>query len=193
MQHNKEREEFYIMSTQFKPLDDNGLLFLWQQILANFVKKEAGKGLSTNDLTDELLEKIQNAGTSTFDGSYNSLTNQPQINGITLTGNKTLEDLGITKAITDAIGEETQISFEIVNSFSDLPVSGKAGIFYLVPNSGLDGNNYDEYIWISGTGKYEKIGSIQSEIDLSGYVKTTDIVPMTNDEILAIINSVTAL
>lgn len=180
------------MATQFKPLDDNGLLFLWQQILANFVKKETGKGLSTNDLTDELLEKIQNAGTSTFDGSYNSLTNQPQINGITLTGNKTLEDLGVTKAITDAIGEVTQISFEIVNSFSDLPVSGKTGIFYLVPNSGLDGNNYDEYIWVSSTEKYEPIGSIQSEIDLSGYVKTTDIVPMTNDEILAIINSVTA-
>lgn len=177
------------MATQIKPLDDNGLLFLWQQILANFVKKEAGKGLSSNDLTDELLEKIQNAGTSNFDESYNSLTNQPQINGITLTGNKTLEDLGITKAITDAIGEVTSISFEVVDS---LPETGTTGVFYLVPGEGLNGNNYNEYIWIAATGKYEPIGQIQSEIDLSGYVKTTDIVPMTNDEILAIINSVTA-
>ncbi len=181
------------MAIQFKPLDDNGLLFLWQQILTNFVKKEAGKGLSTNDLTDELLEKIQNAGTSEFDGSYNSLTNQPQINGITLTGNKTLEDLGIAKAITDAIGEVTQISFEIKDSFENLPDPGETGVFYLVPNSGLDGNNYDEYIWVASTGEYELIGRIQSEIDLSGYVKATDIVPMTNDEILSIINSVTGL
>lgn len=180
------------MAIQFKPLDDNGLLFLWQQILAQFVKKEAGKGLSTNDLTDELLQKIQNAGDSSFDGNYNSLASQPQINGIVLTGNKSLEDLGITKAITDAIGEVTHISFEVVDFFEDLPEIGETGVFYLVPNKGTEGNNYDEYIWVAKTGKYEPIGSIQSEIDLSGYVKTTDIVPMTNDEILSIINSVTA-
>ena len=104
------------MATQYKPLDENGLLFLWQQILNQFVKQEAGKGLSTHDLTDELLEKINNSGSSSFDGSYNSLTNQPQINGITLTGNKTLEDLGITAAITEAIGSVTQISFQPVVS-----------------------------------------------------------------------------
>lgn len=180
------------MATQINPLDENGLLFLWQQILARFVKKEAGKGLSTHDLTDELLEKIQNAGDSSFDGNYNSLTSQPQINGIALTGNKTLEDLGITKAITDAIGEVTHISFEVVDSFDNLPETGMTGVFYLVPGNGLDGNNYNEYIWVSATGKYEPIGQIQSEIDLSGYVKNSDIVPMTNDEILTIINSVTA-
>lgn len=174
----------------FKPLDENGLLFLWQQILAQFVKKEEGKGLSTNDLTDELLQKIQNAGDSSFDGNYNSLTNQPQINGITLTGNKTLADLGITQAITDAIGNVTQISFEPVANFESLPAVGSVGVFYLVPNSGSENNNYDEYIWNASTSMYELIGTIQSEIDLSGYVKTTDIVPLTNDEILTIINSV---
>lgn len=177
------------MATQFKPLDENGLLFLWQQILAQFVKKEEGKGLSTNDLTDELLEKIQNAGDSSFDGNYNSLTNQPQINGITLTGNKTLEDLGITKTITDAIGNVTQISFEVVESFADLPIIGEVGVFYLTPNNGSGNNNYDEWIWNAKTSMYELIGTVQSEIDLSGYVKYTDIEPLTNDEILQIINS----
>lgn len=179
------------MATQFKPLDENGLLFLWQQILAQFVKKEAGKGLSTHDLTDELLQKIQNAGDSSFDGNYSSLAGQPQINGITLTGNKTLEDLGITQAITDAIGNVNQISYDIKDSFEDLPETGKAGVFYLVPNSGSENNNYDEYIWNGTSLKYELLGSIQREIDLTGYVKTSDIVPMTNDEILTIINSVT--
>ena len=116
-------------TAMYQPLDANGLLFLWQQILAQFVKKEEGKGLSTNDLTDELLEKIQNAGTSSFDGNYNSLTSQPQINGITLTGNKTLEDLGITQAITEAIGKVSQISFETFENFSALPESGSPGVF----------------------------------------------------------------
>lgn len=180
------------MATQFKPLDENGLLFLWQQILGQFVKQETGKGLSTNDLTDELLKKIQNAGDSSFDGNYNSLTNIPQINGIELKGNKTLEDLGITKAIQDAIGEINQISFEPVESFDSLPEAGSVGVFYLVPNAKKGNNNYDEYIWNTSDGTYELIGQIQSEIDLSGYVKTTDIVPLTNDEILQIINTVTA-
>lgn len=180
------------MATQYKPLDENGLLFLWQQILAQFVKQEAGKGLSTNDLTDELLQKIQDAGSSSFDGNYNSLTNQPQINGISLTGNKTLDDLGITKAITDAIGNVTQISFQTVENFGSLPTTGTAGVFYLVPNSGTGNNNYDEYIWNTGTQSYELIGQIQQEIDLSGYVKHTDITPLTNEEILQIINNATA-
>lgn len=173
----------------FKPLDENGLLFLWQQILMQFVKKEEGKGLSANDLTDELLQKIQSAGTSNFDGDYNSLIGQPMINGITLTGNKTLEDLGIAKAIADAIGNVTQISFEVVENFADLPIIGEVGVFYLTSNNGNGNNNYDEWIWNAKTSMYELIGAVQSEVDLSGYVKTTDIVPLTNDEILAIINS----
>lgn len=178
-------------NTQFKPLDENGLLFLWQQILGQFVKQEEGKGLSTNDLTDELLQKIQNAGNSSFDENYNSLTNIPQINGIELKGNKTLEDLGITQAIQDAIGDVTQIRFEPIDSFSNLPETGEQGVFYLVPNTGEGVNTFDEYIWLESKGEYELFGTIQNTLDLSGYVQKTDIVPLSNDEILEIINAAT--
>lgn len=164
-----------------KPLDENGVALLWTQILLNFVKKEEGKGLSTNDLTDELLQKIQSAGTSNFDGDYNSLVDQPQINGIALTGNKTLEELGITKAITDAIGNVTQISFEVVESFIDLPVVGEVGVFYLTPNNGDENNNYDEWIWNEKNSMYELIGSIQNKIDLSEYVKRADVKPIIDN------------
>ena len=180
------------MEKQYKPLDENGLLFLWQQILAQFVVKVEGKGLSTNDLTDELLQKINDAGSSSFDGDYNSLTNRPTINGIQLIGNKTLDDLGITKAITDAIGQVSQISMKVVDSFAELPVIGTPGTFYLIPNGEAGSNKYDEYIWDVDTQSYELLGQIQQQIDLTGYVKEEQINPLTNEEILQIINAATA-
>lgn len=39
-------------------LDKNGLLYLWQKITNKFVAKETGKGLSTNDFTTELKNKL---------------------------------------------------------------------------------------------------------------------------------------
>lgn len=41
-----------------KFLDSNGVLYLWQKIVGAFVKKETGKGLSTNDFTDEQKTKL---------------------------------------------------------------------------------------------------------------------------------------
>lgn len=39
-------------------LDKDGLLYLWQKIVSKFVAKETGKGLSTNDFTTELKNKL---------------------------------------------------------------------------------------------------------------------------------------
>ena len=172
-----------------KPHDRNGVAVLWTQILLQFVRKEEGKDLSTNDLTDELLQKIQSAGTSNFDGNYNSLIGQPSINGITLEGNKTLEDLGITKAIIDAIGNVTQISFEVKESFSDLPLFGEVGTFYLVPNNARENDNYREYIWDVNSSQYELIGTIQNKIDLSEYVKRDDVKPMIDNNVYSFTES----
>ena len=46
-----------------KFLDNNGLLYLWGKIKAAFVAKEAGKGLSTNDFTTELKNKLDGIAT----------------------------------------------------------------------------------------------------------------------------------
>lgn len=40
---------------------------------------------------------------------YETLANKPQINGVTLDGNKTSEDLGITQEITDAVSAEATL------------------------------------------------------------------------------------
>ena len=85
-----------------KYLDQNGLLYFWTKVkgfLDKKVDKVEGMGLSHNDLTDDLLEKINNAGDSSFTGIYADLTNKPSINGHELVGgNNTLDSLGIQAA-----------------------------------------------------------------------------------------------
>lgn len=68
-----------------------------------------------------------------------------------------------------------------------LPTSNiDANTIYLVP-ADLTGtsNVKDEYMYINGA--WEKIGS--SEVDLSGYMKTDDMVALTSEEILAILGA----
>ena len=77
-------------------LDKAGLEDLWAKIKGKFVVQVPGKGLSTNDLTDELKQKILDAGDSNFDGQYTSLTGKPSIEGHELaSGNQTAASLGL--------------------------------------------------------------------------------------------------
>lgn len=65
-------------------------------------------------------------------------------------------------AITNAISGIQGISYEVVTT---LPATGKAGVIYLISNSGSAPNIYDEYIWTGSA--FEKIGT--TDVDLSGY------------------------
>lgn len=67
-------------------LDQEGLEQLWSKIKGKFVVQVPGKGLSTNDLTDELVQKINNAGASDFSGDYDDLNYKPSIEGHDLIG-----------------------------------------------------------------------------------------------------------
>ncbi len=55
-----------------------------------------------------------------------------------------------------------------------LPTTGKSSTMYLLPSDeSTESNNiYDEYIWVNN--KFEKIGSTKTTIDLSEYVKQTE-------------------
>ena len=84
-----------------KFLDQNGLLYVWTKIkglLGGKVDKVEGKGLSTNDLTDELKQKILDAGSSSFTGVYSDLIGKPKINGVELGTENSLAALGIQGA-----------------------------------------------------------------------------------------------
>lgn len=84
-------------------LDKTGLTQLWTKIKEKFVLKEHKTGSSTeykvlsdNNLTDELKQKILDAGDSSFDGQYTSLTGKPSIEGHELvSGNQTAASLGL--------------------------------------------------------------------------------------------------
>lgn len=84
--------------------------------------------------------------------------------------------------IADVIDGITGITFLVVQS---LPSTGVTGTIYLVSNGGSGQNVYDEYIWITSTSKYEKIGS--TDVDLSNYISTSDVI--TNTQIDTIVAS----
>lgn len=188
-----------------KYLDDNGLLYFWQKIGNKFVAKETGKGLSTNDLTDDLKK--------TYDDTVNTVAGivaeggEPNVietikrNGVTLeVTNKTVDITvptntnqltngagfqtasDVNSAISSAIADISGISYSIVTS---LPATGEAGVIYLISNSGTNPNIYDEYIYVNNA--FEKIGT--TDVDLSGYVQTSDLIAITNTEIDTIVAS----
>lgn len=88
----------------------------------------------------------------------------------------------VQSTVNDAVANIVGVEFDVV---STLPTNGKTGVFYLVPNGGADSNGYDEYIWLSAKSRFEKIGS--TDVDLSGYVRSSDIVAVTNGQIDAIV------
>ena len=91
------------MPAPYNYLDKTGLTNLWAKIKEKFVVKELKtdsdseyKVLSDNNLTDELKQKILDAGDSSFDGQYTSLVGKPSIEGHELaSGNQTAASLGL--------------------------------------------------------------------------------------------------
>jgi len=120
-----------------KYLDQNGLLYVIQKIkgwLGNKVDKVEGKGLSTNDLTDELKAKILAAGDSSFSGVYSDLTNKPKINGVEIKETNSLEELGIQAAGNYQVAGDYATNTALTE--------GLAGKVDTVAGKGLSTNDY---------------------------------------------------
>lgn len=126
------------------------------------------------------LTDFTNDGNFVQDANYSHITVDTIMSD---SSNNPISNATVKDYIDDAIGSVTGIDFQKVNS---LPASGVKGTIYLVPNSGSSPNSYDEYIWItvSGTSSWEKIGT--TDIDLSGYQLSSELVPLTVAEIDAI-------
>ena len=185
------------MATEY--LDKAGATLLVQKTKAELAKKVdavSGKVLSTNDYTT--AEKNKLAGIAS--GAQVNTITTVMVNGTALTPdtNKAVDvttptktsqltnDSGyqtasqVSSAISTAVGEITQISYSKVSS---LPSTGATGVIYLVAHKHGTQDIYDEYIWMADSKTFEKIGN--TDIDLSGYVKATDLTAITTDELNA--------
>ena len=147
--------EKYAWNNKQNAIDDLSTIRSGAALGATAVQPETGKGLSTNDYTtaektklDDLAE-IKSIGTglnlddngeltATGGGSggttnYNDLSNKPQINGNTLSGNKTSAQLGLASASDIPTVPITAIQ---KNGTGITPVSGTVNI--TVPTTAAD-------------------------------------------------------
>ena len=179
-------------------LDKAGTTYLVGKIkalLAGKVDKENGKGLSTNDYTTAEKTKLGGIATGaqvntlesiSVNGTSQTITNKnidltiPAAIVFNTTYDPTNNKAATMSDIAEAIEGITGIEFRVVQV---LPAEGQNGVIYLVPQSpaGSGQDIYDEYIWLSTSSSYEKIGS--TNVDLSDYVKEEDLVAITNAEI----------
>ena len=154
--------------------------------------------------TEECVNvKIANRGNSDYiDINFTA-------NGLTLTGSIYDNDIagGTNCRSSRIIPDETRVSaliateladisgvdFIVVAANEELPATGSNGKFYLKATGSTGGNKYDEYVWVNhGTAEspdygYEKLGTM--DVDLTGYIKESDLQFATTEDILAIFNS----
>lgn len=160
--------------------------------LAEKVDKAVGKVLTTNDFTTVLKNKLDGV-------EANSQANKIELikrNGTNLAITNKAIDIIVPTKLSDLTNDRTykteaeirtliqevgRLKKEIVTT---LPAVGSAdeNTMYLIAS----GSGYAEYLLIGG--KFEKLGDT-SDIDLAGYVKTTDITTISNAEINAFLNA----
>ena len=233
------------MATKFINL--NNLATFLAKLKTLFVAKELKTGspntykvLSDNNLTDELVTKIQNAGDSTFSGAYADLTGKPSIGGKEIaSGNQTAASLGLatpadvttaaSQARTGAINDVKNLGYqtaanvdskvnaaktELQNSLgSAFRAKGSTAFASLpAPASATKGdvwNITDQFTtddqFVDGSGKTLPAGTnvvavavttgdttvmkwdaLTGMIDLSGYMRKTDLTPASDAEIDAL-------
>lgn len=168
------------------------------------IEKADGSGVTTfyrlSDVHDT-VETDDSEGTATII-DYNAAQNKPSVNGVTLVGNKTSEDLGLQPAgdyitndeadakfidedeleaknyvnetrLQEAIANIDHFHREIVNA---LPVTGQDNVLYMVRKQGSGEDIFNEYIWVGKTASetgYEFIGTTAT--DLTDYYQKDEV------------------
>lgn len=151
-------------------------------------EKQKLEGLKNYDDT-EIKNQIAEAGkidTIKVNGTAQTVTNKTVELTIPTNNNQLTNGAGyqtasdVNSLISTALADIQGMEYSIVTS---LPSTGEAGVIYLMSNSGENPNIYDEYIWVNNA--FEKIGT--TAVDMSGYVKTSDLTAITNAEIDTIV------
>jgi len=183
-----------------KRLDEQGVLYLLSKLLLLFVRQEPGKGLSENDLTNDLKAMILGQ----FDGTWASLSGKPTNVSAWNNDANYQSALQVSSAISTALaasGFQTApqvealidaalatIDTDIFVVVDELPPSSSANPnkIYLAPAAGGGGENSLEE-WVAVNGAWERFGTV--DLSLDGYFNEGNLVPITNSEIDAMIAS----
>lgn len=135
-----------------------------------FQTKVPGKGLTTNDFTNPLKNKLDGIEEGAqvnvkpdwnASGNAAEILNKPTIP--TKTSQLSNDSDYTTKTYVD--GEIAKVHQFEVKKVDSLPQTGDSNVLYLVPKSGSGQDVYNEYIWDGA--KFELIGN--TSIDLSNY------------------------
>ena len=152
--------------------------------LGSYVKKENGKGLSTNDFTTELMSKLNGIAA----GAQVNKIETVKVNGTTLSIKDKAVDITVptkvsqlsndsafqtssqvNSAISTAISKSGHASFQKVDALPAVD-SAQENILYLVLNKTT--SHYDIYAKIKGAnGTYTMEQLDDTTVDLSGYVE----------------------
>lgn len=186
-------------------VDKNGLIYIFN-LIKNFFAQKAHTH-TKSDISDYVDYELPTASAETLGGikvgaglainqgvlsatgggtadsvDWNNVQNKPtKVSQFTNDSNYQTSSQ-VQTAIANAISSIQGISYSIV---TELPSIGQAGVIYLMSNGGSNSNSYDEYICVNN--KFEKIGT--TDVDLTGYLKETDLQEITNEEIDELWNS----
>ena len=187
------------------------------ELEAGYVPQDGDKVLSDVNFTQDLKDKLDGIaseatkvivdalltaeGTNPVEGkaiyeAIQNVLNSPTFTGIPKapTANSGTNDdqiattAFVVAAIEAAIAGVSHFEYEVVDG-GELPLSGETGKIYLLEKTGgkTDKNKYEEYVWVNGAWEY--IGDTGA-VDLAGYVKTEDLVPIPTTEIDSIFQTV---
>jgi hypothetical protein len=130
------------------------------------------KGSATDSELKETDTKANTSITTLQDLLSQSATAEQSLKDIIASGN--LDKYVTEPKLQEALSKIKTLKKEVVEA---LPTTGQDDVIYLVKDSKGKANNvYLEYLWLD---KWELIGS--TEVDLSGYAKTSDIKPKVLD------------
>jgi hypothetical protein len=183
-------------TSEYKVLTDNDLT---DTLKANYdaAYSHSQANHAPDNAQENVIEKIKVNGTEIQIESKSIDIPVPLISTDISTDKNMNTKAASAKAVYDYVasaipGVSGGLSFKILttgeyNASTGVPtLAGDSRYIYLVPITGCSGNAYKEFIYVNNS--YECIGT--TECDLSGYMKTTDLVEFTTDEINAIWTSV---
>lgn len=158
-------------------IDDNGVLFLYQKIKGEMPSKTSDL---VNDSTYQTAQEVANSITAAL-ATLSIPTSVSELANDAGYQNATQVQTAINTAISSI--EDLHIDW----SYSTLPATGSNKIIYAIP-TGDTSDPYDFWVWNDTAQAGSNWVKLDFKIDMSGYMKTTDIHWMTNSEIDALLD-----